>query len=140
MSDGLDYRELGVFMEQLLRVTDANPRRAKQFLQKQGTKMRQSTLGRGRRRVQKRSGKYFKSVKRGKMYTFEGEADYAIRVYSAARHAHLLEEGHQIKSHGKIVGRTKEQNIFADTAKGFQPRFEAAVEDFLDEMIGEIER
>lgn len=140
MSDGLDTRELEAFAEQLVRVADENPRRAKRFMQKQGTILKGMTLRTAKQRVKRKTGNYFNSIKRGKVYTYGGKNIHAIRVFSAAPHAHLIEDGHRVFSYGQGSGFAPGKHVFSDARKDFQGKFETASEDFLDEMIREVEQ
>lgn len=70
------------------------------------------------------------------MYDYRG--DKAIRVYSYAPHAHLIEDGHRMVTHdGREVGFVKGHHVFEVAAEGFEPEFYTDLDDMLDEELVE---
>ena len=138
-SDGLDVSELSAFADELGRAARNAPQKAKRLMQTQGTKLKAKTLSLAKQRVRKKTGNYFKSIKRGKVYTYRSDNTHAIRVYSAAPHAHLIENGHRVISHGNEVGFQDGKHVFEDARQAYQPTFQRACEDFLDEVAREVE-
>lgn len=137
--DGLDVSELPAFADELGRAARNAPQKAKRLMQTQGTKLKAKTLSVAKQRVRKKTGNYFKSIKRGKAYTYRSDNTHAIRVYSAAPHAHLIENGHRVVSHGNEVGFQDGKHVFEDARQAYQPTFQRACEDFLDEVAREVE-
>ena len=137
--DGLDVSELPAFADELGRAARNAPQKAKRLMQTQGTKLKAKTLSLAKQRVRKKTGNYFKSIKRGKAYTYRSDNTHAIRVYSAAPHAHLIENGHRVVSHGNEVGFQDGKHVFEDARQAYQPTFQRACEDFLDEVAREVE-
>ncbi|MDU0200161.1 HK97 gp10 family phage protein [Paenibacillus sp. MAH-36] len=127
MSNG-DMRELDEFVRHLVSVAaERLPRESKKFLREEGTKLRKITLARAKSSVKKKTGNYYKSIKRGKVYDYDGVP--SVRVYSKSPHAHLIEDGH------RIVGPD-------GTEHGFQPGlkvFEKASNDFEEEYVNDTE-
>lgn len=72
----------------------AFPREIDIFLKREASKLRKLTLKLAEERITSRSGNFVKSIKRGKPYDFNNAR--AIRAYSYAPHAHLIEDGHRI--------------------------------------------
>ena len=138
-SDGLDVSELSAFADELNNAARNAPQKAKRLMQTQGTKLKAKTLSVAKQRVRKKTGNYFKSIKRGKVYTYRSDNTHAIRVYSAAPHAHLIENGHRVVSHGNEVGFQDGKHVFEDARQAYQPTFQRACEDFLDEVAREVE-
>src|SRR5699024_8643206 len=125
--------------DELGRAARNAPQKAKRLMQTQGTKLKAKTLSLAKQRVRKKTGNYFKSIKRGKAYTYRSDNTHAIRVYSAAPHAHLIENGHRVVSHGNEVGFQDGKHVFEDARQAYQPTFQRACEDFLDEVAREVE-
>ena len=94
----------------------------KNFLKKQGKKFQKKTQDLAKRLVKERTGKYVKGIKSGKVYIYDGS--FVTRVYSGARHAHLIENGHRAVAKGK-----KDTGKFV---KGYRV-FGKAYENFEDE-------
>ena len=70
------------------------------------------------------------------VYDYRG--DKAIRVYSYAPHAHLIEDGHRMVTHdGREVGFVKGHHVFEVAAEGFEPEFYTDLDDMLDEELVE---
>ncbi|MFH5182932.1 HK97 gp10 family phage protein [Paenibacillus sp. TAB 01] len=128
MSRDVDTRQLDAFVQSLVDIaTKTIPKESKKFLRGEGTKLRKATAAQARKSVNKKSNRYFKSIKRGRAYDFNGVP--SIRVYSTAPHAHLIEDGH------RIVGRD-------GTEHGFQPGlkvFERASMAFEDTYVDDVE-
>lgn len=137
--DGLDVSELSAFADELGRAARNAPQKAKRLMQTQGTRLKAKTSSFAKQRVKKKTGNYLKSIKRGKVYTYRSDNTHAIRVYSAAPHAHLIESGHRVVSHGYDAGFQPGKHVFEDARKAYQPTFERACEDFLDEVAREVE-
>ncbi|MEF3313325.1 HK97 gp10 family phage protein [Paenibacillus sp. GYB004] len=72
------------------------PKQARQLMMRSGTKARAIVSKRARRTVQKKSGNYHKSIKRGKVWVDLSTDETKVRVYSGAPHSHLIEYGHRI--------------------------------------------
>ncbi|MGL5796750.1 MAG: HK97 gp10 family phage protein, partial [Cetobacterium sp.] len=66
-----------------------NGKDSKEFLKKSGNKLKNKTLNIAKSRVNEDTGNYIKSIKRGKVYNFDG--NLSVRTYSGAPHAHLIE-------------------------------------------------
>ena len=134
MKLGFDCAELDIFSKQLERVAREQPKKSVSFLKKQGTKLKRETSKVAKRRVRKDSGFYHQSIKRGKVYTYNGA--FSIRCYSSAPHAHLLEKGHRMVTHGgRMVGFVPGVHVFETAGRTFKPKFEEACEDFVDEVM-----
>ena len=83
---------------------------------------------------QRAAGQYHKSIKRGKVYDYNGA--HAVRVYSTAPHAHLIEEGHRMVTHdGREVGFVPGHHVFETAGREFETQYLVDVEDFLDEEV-----
>lgn len=99
-------------------------------MRKEGTKLRKETKKEARK-LGKKTGNYLKSIKRGKVYKYNGAQ--AVRVYSAAPHAHLIEEGHRMVTHdGKEVGFVRGHHVFEIASKNFETEYFTDLDNFLD--------
>ena len=135
MSKVFDLSELASYGKDMRRIAEENPKKQKQFLQKEGNKLRSRTKAQARK-LGKKTGNYLKSIKRGKVYDYRG--DKAIRVYSYAPHAHLIEDGHRMVTHdGREVGFVKGHHVFEVAAEDFEPVFYTDLDDFLSEEVDE---
>lgn len=119
-------------LEEISRNTD---KETKKFLKSQTKILKKKVINNATTRIKKKTGNYLKKIKEGKIYTFDGS--YSRRVYSAAPHGHLIEEGHRIVKDGKEIGRTKGKWILRDSANEFANEFEKNSEGFLDELFKE---
>ena len=105
----------------------------RRFLQKEGSKLRSKTKAQARK-LGKKTGNYLKSIKRGKVYKYRG--DKAVRVYSYAPHAHLIEEGHRMVTHdGTEVGFVRGHHVFELAAKEFEGQFYIDLDEYLEEAV-----
>ena len=129
-SQVFDVSELDNFARSMSRTAQSIQKSQKSFLRKTRT-VREA------RKIGKKSGKYLKSIKRGKVYTYDGAL--AIRTYSAAPHAHLIENGHRMVTHdGQEVGFVRGYHVFENAGKDFEPQYQRDVEDFLDEEVEQL--
>ena len=132
-STGFDTSSLLELARDLQRCGDAYAKKEKKFIQKEGTKLRSRTRKEAKR-VRKKTGKYHASIKRGKPYRYHGSQ--AIRVYSAAPHAHLIENGHRlILPGGREAGFVPGKHIFETAARNFEQTYLADLDAFLEGTV-----
>ncbi len=147
MRDGFDCSELMDFAERLGAQPKEMLKAKKKMLRTSGTKLRRKTAQRARAEVgrvavhrpkyDRKAGDYHRSIKRGKLNK-EGDA-LRIRVYSPDRISHLIEDGWTPKFRDDSRGSPQAgKKVFADAAKEFEPEFESAVEDMVDELVKKI--
>ena len=128
-----DVTELDTFARNMRRSAQQFQRKQKSFLRKEGTKLKSKTLSRART-FGRKTGNYIKSIKRGKVYDYNGA--HAVRVYSTAPHAHLIEEGHRMVTHdGREVGFVPGHHVFETAGGEVETQYLVDVEDFLDEEV-----
>lgn len=139
-NDGIDIGELTKFEQELINfANDTMKKESKEFLRKTGTKLKSATLKKAKSKVKKddNSGKYFKSIKRGKVYNYNDSL--AVRTYSNDNKAHLLEKGHRMVTHdGEEVGWVDGYHIFEDAEKEFESVYYDECEKFVDKIIDKI--
>ena len=139
LSEGFDTSQLSAYSRQLLNAASReNPQRIRQFMRKEGSKLRTKTKKTARSKVKKKSGNFQKSITRGKPYRYG--SDDAIRVYSASAHAHLIEDGHRIVRNGRELGFVPGKKVFRTAQDEFQPTFERDVDGLCDELARGAER
>lgn len=131
-----DLSELEAYADDLARTAREAPKKQTQFLRREGNKLRNKTKARAKT-LGKKSGNYLRSIKRGKVYPYQGAQ--AIRVYSYAPHAHLIEEGHRMVTHdGREKGFVQGHHVFERSAKDFQSEFLTDLDDMLDEVVKDL--
>ena len=131
-----DTRELDAYARELERTVRDAPKTQKKFMRQEGSKLLRRTKSEAKR-VKVKTGNYKKSIKRGKVYEYDGAQ--AIRVYSTAPHAHLIEDGHRMVTHdGREVGFVPGMHVFEVAGKAFEPEYLADIDDMLDEAVKEL--
>ena len=134
MDINFDLRELTQFEKKILDLaTKKMPKQSKQFMRKEGSKLTKKTKAKAKSEVKKRSGGYHKSIKRGKVYNYNGAL--AIRCYSTSRRAHLIEKGHRLIVHGQEKGFVQGKRVFEKAEKEFQGEFYKDTQKFIDDML-----
>jgi len=139
MSDDIfDFKELTQYEKKLVDMaSNKMPRETMKFIRKEGTQLRKVTVKNARAKVKKKTGNYFKSIKKGRAYIYQGNGGTSIRVYSNQSHAHLIEKGHRIVTPGGTVkGFKPGYHIFENSEKEFQSQFYNDIENFIDDVIG----
>ena len=131
----MSFQELSDSLLKLSKEID-NGKSAKKFLQKAGNKLKKKTVEQAQRSVKKYTGTYIKSIKRGKVYEFQG--DLSVRTYSTSPHAHLIESGHRIVTRsGREKGFKPGYHIFEKAAKNFEDEFVEDTENFIQELLND---
>lgn len=135
MSDIFDFHELDIFDKQLLSIAEKDmPRETKKILKKEGKKLKTKTKAKAKQKVKRNTGNYFKGIKNGKVYKYNGAL--ATRVYNTSSHAHLIEHGHRIVAkNGKEVGFKDGEHVFEESAREFEGEYNKDLEQFIDEII-----
>ena len=147
MRDGFDCSELMDFAERLGAQPKEMLKAQKKMLRTSGTKLRRKTAQRARADVRRtavhrpkydrKAGDYHRSIKRGKLLIVEDRR--RISVYSSDDIGHLIEEGWSSKLRDGSKGSYQAgKKVFAKAAEEFEPEFESAAEDMVDELIDKI--
>jgi hypothetical protein len=132
-----DVRELDEMATNMLILANRkSPKEYNKFLRKEGSKLARKTKQKARRKVGKKEDIYHKSIKRGKPYRYNSQ-ERAIRVYSSAPHAHLIEDGHRQVANGVEVGFVRGRNVFSDAKEEFEETFISDAEDFVVKLLEE---
>lgn len=126
----IDTSELDAYARELERCAQRAPKQQAKFLRQEGTKLKNKTKA-GARKLGRKTGNYLKSIKRGRVYDYHGSQ--AVRVYSYAPHAHLVEDGHRMVTHdGREVGFVPGHHVFEVAAEDFEPQYYQDLDNFLD--------
>jgi hypothetical protein len=116
------------------------PRETRKFVNGEGTKLRRITVKNARAKVKKKTGNYFKSIKKGKPYIYRGNGGYSVRVYNSpkiAPHSHLIEDGHRvIDKDGNEVKYVPGLKVVDSSRREFENQFYQDIENFIDDMLG----
>ena len=147
MRDGFDCSELMGFAERLGAQPKEMLKAQKKMLRTSGTKLRRKTAQRARADVRRtavhrpkydrKAGDYHRSIKRGKLN--KEDDTLRIRVYSSDEIGHLIEDGWTPKLRDGSKGSYQAgKKVFAKAAEEFEPEFESAAENMVDELIDKI--
>lgn len=137
MSDfSVETKGLDTFHKELDDLQKLFPKEARRLMQRTGTKARTIVVRRARQTVNKVSGRYLKSIKRGKVWVDDSTGEYKVRVYTRAPHGHLIEKGHRIvgidgSEHGFVQG----YHVFDKAAKDIEKQFTDIVEAEFDKIM-----
>ena len=141
----VDTEDLKFLHRDLLRIRDKTIDKGKPFIRKEGDKLKRRAARRARQDVRKTAverkeysraaGQYHKSFKRGKaVRTKDGQ--FRVRVYTADRIGHLVEEGWTPKDRaGNRHSKKPGKEIVKKAAEEFEPEFELDVMDFVSKLI-----
>ncbi len=139
--NGFDTRELTAFQKELLKLAKQTmPNESAKFMRAQGDKLQRKTLACAKSRMKEKTGILFKSIRRGKVYTYKGNGGTSVRVYSKkpAYHMNLLEYGHRIVTKdGRELGFVEGKFFFRDAAKAFELKHYSDTQNFIDKVLEE---
>lgn len=84
-------------------------------------------------------GELYKGWKEKKPKDFKGGKVKVGLLYNNAPHGHLYEYPHNVKSHGRIVGRTKGHGVLEQVTKEFETRINTEADRIIDKITREVE-
>lgn len=134
----LDTRELDEFIRNLEDLQEHFPKEAKRLMLRSGNQARKIFVRKARQLVQKKTGSYIRSIKRGKVWVDEGSDEYKVRVYSRAPHAHLLEYGHRMvgpEPEKKEIGFVRGRHVFEKAAREVNEQWNAILAKEFDKIM-----
>ncbi len=132
----IDYREMNIFTRELEDLQKHFPREARKIMLKSGSKARAIIARTARRLVRKKTGNYFKSIKRGRVWMDEGQGWFKVRVYTRAPHGHLIEYGHRIVGEdGTEYGFKEGYHVFERGHKEVESEWEEIIEKEFDKIM-----
>ena len=140
MQQVFDFKEFNEFSRTLLNnAVTTLPKETKQFINKQGYGLRKKVRQKSKQLVKKRSGKYEKGWRKGKVYHYNGDKTaLAVRVYNGNRYAHVIEHGRRYKKKDGSERFVPGKHVLETATKEFVPELEAALDSFMDELIEKI--
>lgn len=119
----------------------AFPKETEKFMKQEARDLRKRMLAYAKTKVKKVTGNYFKGFKPGKKVYKWSDADYNVRVYNSAPHAHLIEYGHRAMFWGRSSGWVPGKHIMENAMQQFAPEFENHIEnDLADFIVKELEK
>lgn len=119
----------------------AFPKEIEKFMKNEAKDLRKRMIAYAKSKVKKVTGNYFKGFKAGKKVYKWSDADYNVRVYNSAPHAHLIENGHRGLFWGHSTGWVPGKHIMENAMQQFTPEFEKHIEnDLADFIVKELER
>lgn len=137
--DDFKVEGLDRFHKKLLeKATKELPRETFKMLRTMGNELRKMARADGKKRVPKVTGNYHKGWKRGKAYK-KTSSDFQIRVGNNSRHAHLVEKGSRIvDKNGDEHGFAEGTPVLADALKKFNSNMKKYIEEWLDNLVGDM--
>lgn len=148
MSAGFDVSELLDFEADLRRAATSAPKKTKQFMRREGSKLTRRTktrakqmIGKNHKKPKKYAGSkhYVDTIKRSKLFR-RSDGSLGVSAYSSARHAHLIEYGHNLYVHGNPTGKfVHGKFVFEREYLAYRNTFVADTEDFFDDVLSEVE-
>ena len=142
MAVGFDVTEFDKFTKQLIAMAEKDmPKKLNSFINKESGKLTTRTKKEVKAAVDIKTGNYQKSVEKIKRAK-KAKKYYTGGTVSAARHAHLIEHGHnQVIGRGprkgEKVGVVAGRNVFKAAADDFQSVFNRDLEKLTDEIAKE---
>ena len=163
----IDTSELDGFAKTLLNYASSSmTKQSKKFLQKEGNKLKRRTLSKAKSLTNKKTGNYYKGIKRGKVYHYRDKNNNSVRVYGGSPHAHLIEYGHRQvlnpqvdgnkvaniggnnfakavkegRGKGTQIGFVEGLHVFEKSAKEFESEFNKDCENFAEDMLKELSK
>jgi len=134
MREGVDLSDLEAYLTRMIDCPKKIKKIKRMQAQKAGNELKRLVKQKARLAVKQKSGKYMRSIKRGKI-VFNRDDDVSVRVYSNAPHSHLLEEGHAKVLWGRRVGgQVPGFAIFAKANNDFQGDFVRIAQKIADEI------
>lgn len=135
-NNGLDISELLDYGDEIKKVIREDmPKELNKFMREQGNNLKNEVLRQADAKVKKKNGRYRESIKRGKVYVYKGNGGKAVRAYSTARHAHLIENGYKYKLPNGKEGYVNGKYVFDTALKNYKPTFYRDTENFVEECV-----
>lgn len=141
----IEHRGLVEFQENIAYLERHFPREAKRMLLRVGNKARTIVRRKARQLVNKHTGNYHRSIKRGKVFEERNSnRDLTVRVYSSSRvapHAHLIERGHRIvDKYGQEHGFKQGYFVFDSAKAEIERDFDSIIIAEFDKALSRLQR
>lgn len=140
MSDfSIEDKSLDTFMKELDDLQRLFPKQAKQMMLRVGNKARTIIVKKARQLVKKKSGNYYKSIKRGRVWVDQVSGEYKVRTYTRAPHGHLIEKGHRIiGKDGEEKGFVEGYHVFDKATREIDAQYTDILEKEFDRMFSKL--
>ncbi len=136
----IDDTDLLKFSEALKQFEIQFPKEARRVMGRVGNEAKKIVKAEAKRRVGKKTGNYFKSIKRGKIWLSDTD-EWTVRVYPSsgiAPHAHLIEDGHWLVKNGQQIGYVHGKRVFEKAGKEVERQFNDIVAREIDKELSKI--
>lgn len=140
MSDfKIEDKSLDAFKKEIDDLQRLFPKQAKQMMLRVGNKARTIILKKARQIVNKKTGNYYKSIKRGRVWTDDRTGEYKVRTYTRAPHGHLIEKGHRIVGKdGSEHGFKQGYHVFDKATKEIEAEYMNILEKEFDRILSKL--
>lgn len=133
----IEDKGLSEWQEAMVLMEKEMPKQSKQLLRRVGTVSRQIVTRKAKQLVKKDTGTYHKSIKRGKIWTENGQL--LIRVYSTAPHKFLIEHGHRIvDKSGNEHGFKPGLKVFEKAGNDIEDKYDQLIEQEFDRLMNKL--
>lgn len=137
----IDTSDIDDWAKTLLEYASSDmPKKSKKFMQNEGNKLKKMTLTKAKSLTKKKTGNYYKGIKRGKVYHYRDKNNNSVRVYGGSSHAHLIEYGHRQIVDEKEVGFVEGKHVFEKAKNEFESEFNSDCEDFAEDILKELSK
>jgi len=114
------------------------PKESKKMLRKVGLKARNIVRKQAKKKVNKLTGNYLKSIKKGRVFVSDTN-EITVRVYPSSKiapHAHLIERGHRnVSKDGSEHGFTPGKYVFEDAGRKIEQEYTKIIETEFDKIL-----
>lgn len=107
---------------------------AKSFLKKEGKKLIDVQKSVALGLTKEKTGNFKKGFKVGKPYKFDSKS-FSIRSYNKSPHAHLINNGHRVTSHGVEKGFRPGVDYVRKANEQFENKLHDDTQNFIDDML-----
>lgn len=136
----LEIQDVGLeeFRETLTYLEKHFPREARRMLRRVGRKARTIVRKRARATVRIKTGKYYRSIKVGRVFE-SANRELTVRVYPSAKiapHAHLIERGHRIiGKDGSEHGFKQGYYVFDKSKNDIESQYHRILKEEFDKIL-----
>lgn len=137
MAEEFEFKGLTEFQEDLLKVaTQTLPKETTKVMRDIGNRATTHVRREARAKVKRKTGKYYKKIKRGVVFK-DNSGAIVTRVINSAPHAHLIEYGHDIVRGSKTIGYAPGKHIMQNGARNFESSgdFDRMLLEWLDDLL-----
>lgn len=133
----LEIEDVGMneFKDALTYLEKNFPKEAKRMLKRVGVRATAIVRKRARATVGKKTGRYYRSIKTGRVFESAGK-ELTVRVYSSDPKAHLIERGHRIVGKdGSEHGFKQGHHVFDKSKQDIENQYHRFLEEEFDKVL-----